>query len=95
MGVPTLWKWLSSHGLLEECSGEAAHEKVVACLHGSVLAVDLSGWMLQAIKQQNLAGLYDMTISQCLPIIIARVIPCPNCSALQTVSENANPVSRA
>lgn len=75
MGVNSLWKWFSSNGMLEECRGDEANAKVVSSLQDAVLAVDLSGWILQASKQQTLMEMYNLQMCKCLPVLIGRVGP--------------------
>jgi hypothetical protein len=75
MGVNTLWKWFSSNGMLENYKGDEANAKVVSSLQDAVLAIDLSGWILQASKQHTLMEMYSLQLLQCLPVLFGRVSP--------------------
>eukprot|EP00884_Botryococcus_braunii_P004061 jgi/Botrbrau1/13656/Bobra.0292s0006.1 len=95
MGVNTLWKWFSSNGMLEDYKGDEANAKVVSSLQDAVLAVDLSGWILQASKQHTLMEMYSLQLLQCLPVLFGRVTRLLQYGAIPlAVTEGIAPVEK-
>jgi hypothetical protein len=56
MGVKSLWQLINGANLVEQWNGQnPTHVPAIAAeLDGSVLAVDLSMWIMQATGQQEL-----------------------------------------
>ena len=74
MGVSELWSLLKSVGNVQSISAsEGAHTTIVQELQGRAVAVDLSGWVVQATCQPDLAQAFNDPDSQALSVSFNRV----------------------
>ena len=74
MGVSELWSLLKSVGnVLSISASEGAHATVVQEVQGRAVAVDLSGWVVQATCQPDLAQAFNDHGIQALSVSFNRV----------------------
>ncbi|KAI8470266.1 MAG: hypothetical protein J3K34DRAFT_510633 [Monoraphidium minutum] len=76
MGVKHLWRTLERGGAVEVLDGgdAAQHDVILEELEGSVVAVDLSAWLVQAQTQPALAQAYDSDFACALKVVFDRTI---------------------
>lgn len=75
MGVKHLWRVLERGGAVEVLDGgdAAQHEQILDELEGTVVAVDLSAWLMQAISQPALTQVYFSDHACVLKVVFDRV----------------------
>lgn len=74
MGVSQLWSLLKSLGNVQSISAsDGAHTTIVQEVQGRAVAVDLSGWVVQATCQPDLAQAFNDPDSQALSVSFNRV----------------------
>lgn len=75
MGVKQLWRALERGGAVEALEGAdpQQHAEILRELEGSVVAVDLSMWLMQAQTQPQLAQALASDYACCLKVVFDRV----------------------
>ena len=83
MGVSELWALLKSVGNVQYLTGnEGAHTAIVQEVQARAVAVDLSGWVVQATCQPDLAQAFNDPDSQALSVSFNRVSAAANTSCI-------------